>query len=170
MSDTLSIRPRRLAGLLALAIAAVSLFAAAPSAQAAGPGTFDFTGKGRCDQTLQMTLIITSPSLTVYGLTSAQDWTHVWYRLVDLNGNAQTDWIYKQAALASSTVPARIGATQITRGASKTYSRIQFYVQYFSRGVNTWYAWNTLQAYDLYGFGGALFGKTYNGVGTACFG
>jgi hypothetical protein len=155
------------------AVVATVAFAAlggAQTAQAAGPGTFEFTSsKGECHQTLDSALIIVAPAINVYGLTTSSDWVHVWYRLVDLAGNGQTQWIEKPWATASSTAPARFGTTQITRGIWNTYSRMQFFVQYYSNGQYTQYAQSTLQLYDTYGFGGPLLNKTYNGVKTACY-
>lgn len=156
------------------AVVATVAFAAlggAQTAQAAGPGTFEFrSSRGLCEQTLQQTLIITAPAINVYGLTSSSDWVHVWYRLVDDYGIAQTQWGFKGAKTASSTAPAYFAATEITRGNWNKYSRVHFFVQYFSQGVITRTAQSTLALYDTYGFGGVLFGKTYDGVKSACFG
>jgi hypothetical protein len=141
--------------------AAMAALGGAQTAQAAGPGTFDYaTSRGRCDQTLQMTLIITGPGLIIYGLTPTPDRVDIWYRLVDLIGNGQTQWIFKGTGQASSTAPARAGVTQITRPAWTTYSRIQYFVQFYQRGVYTRYAQGTVQSYDRYSSGGLYFGKT----------
>jgi hypothetical protein len=170
---------RSVRALVAAAIATVAAaFAAAPAVANQGDVYFGGDGMGKCQQELNLTLSMWSPTLTVYGFPST-DHVRVWYRVVDDYGRPQSEWGDRGTTRATATTPAMYATITLSRGMWKQWSRFQFLIAWYAIDgqtgtvppVSTRYV--TLSSYHLYSFGtfGGLYPQLYfQGNNTACFG
>jgi hypothetical protein len=160
-----------------LATAVVSLLAAfAAGSAGAAPGSIYFGGDGfgKCQPTVNGTLYMTNPGLTVYGWAST-DKVKVWSRMVDLYGQAQTEWRGGSLGSATATTPANYASGWAQRSQWNQYSRFQFYVAWYKStgpgGTMTpvWTQTVTLQSYHAYAID-YNFSLYFTGNSSACYG
>jgi hypothetical protein len=152
----------------------VAAFSAASANAAPGDVYFRGDGNGVCRPTVRATLVMQSPGLTVYGMTSTNH-VRVWYRIVDDFGRAQSQWGDLGLKSATATMPATYGSNEVIRGQLNQWSRFQYFVAWYAiSGSGTFNpvrsSYVTLSSYRVYGIDVYNSTLSFQGFNSACFG